>query len=166
MSALGVPAVASVSASVLDFLLLEATREYLDKGEAGHRALDRIGYTVGSQLAERYTKDRPRFGDATEVILCVCKEFWPAVFGKRIDSLKTNNKGVFVLTDVQLKWIGNVRAVGHSNADGENKKKQVSADVARIPSGMLSGFLNTCGFAAEVTADTSNAPQCMFTIRL
>ena len=123
MSALGVPAVASVSASALDFLLLEATREYLDKGEAGHRALDRIGYTVGSQLAERYTKDRPRFGDATEVILCVCKEFWPAVFGKRIDSLKTNNKGVFVLTDVQLKWIGNVRAVGHSNADGENKKK-------------------------------------------
>ena len=104
MSAPGASGRAFVSESALDFLLLEATRRYMDKGEAGRRALHRMGFQVGAQLAERHTKDRARFADSTEVVLFVCKEFWPAAFGKRVDSLKTNNKGTFVLTDNAFRW--------------------------------------------------------------
>ena len=75
MSAPGASGRAFVSESALDFLLLEATRRYLDKGEAGRRALHRMGFQVGAQLAERHTKDRARFADSTEVVLFVCKEF-------------------------------------------------------------------------------------------
>ena len=43
----------TVSESALDFLLLETVRGYRDKGEAGRRAVEAMGYRVGTQLAER-----------------------------------------------------------------------------------------------------------------
>lgn len=158
---------ASVATAALDFLLLETTREYMDKGEAGARALDGIGYRIGARLAERHTNGRPRFTDATEVVLCLCKEFWPLVHGKRIDSLKTNNKGVFVLTDLRLRWIANVCAVsGDGNDAGDDAASRVTRTHTRVCVGMLCGFLTACGFKAEVSADTKNAPQVVFTIRM
>jgi hypothetical protein len=155
-----------VSESALDFLLLEATREYLDKGEAGRRALDRMGYQVGAKLAERYTRDRPRFADSTEAVLFVCKEFWPLTFGKRVDSLKTNNKGTFVLTDASFRWTRNIRAVGASAEAGESARRAVATEHARVPAGMLTGFLTALGYPAEVVADAKNAPAVVFTVRL
>ena len=166
MSAPGASGRAFVSESALDFLLLEATRRYLDKGEAGRRALHRMGFQVGAQLAERHTKDRARFADSTEVFLFVCKEFWPAAFGKRVDSLKTNNKGTFVLTDNAFRWTRHVAAVGPSADAGESARRAVAAEHARVPAGMLTGFLATLGYPAEVEADAKNAPAVVFTVRL
>ena len=166
MSAPGASGRAFVSESALDFLLLEATRRYMDKGEAGRRALHRMGFQVGAQLAERHTKDRARFADSTEVVLFVCKEFWPAAFGKRVDSLKTNNKGTFVLTDNAFRWTRHVAAVGPSADAGESARRAVAAEPARVPAGMLTGFLATLGYPAEVEADAKNAPAVVFTVRL
>ena len=105
---------------------------------------------MGAQLAERHTKDRARFADSTEVVLFVCKEFWPAAFGKRVDSLKTNNKGTFVLTDNAFRWTRHVAAVGPSADAGESARRAVAAEHARVPAGMLTGFLATLGYPAEV----------------
>ena len=40
----------------------------------------------------RYSKDRPRMGDALEIIKFMCKEFWLAVFKKQVDNLRTNHR--------------------------------------------------------------------------
>jgi len=35
----------------------------------------------------------------------VCRDLWHAVFRKPVDNLKTNHRGVFVLTDNSLRWL-------------------------------------------------------------
>jgi hypothetical protein len=63
-----------------------------------HR-LETAGYRVGQGLVERFSRDRPRFNDTLDVIKFLCKDLWSLVFGKNIDNLKTNHRGVYVLTD-------------------------------------------------------------------
>lgn len=47
----------------------------------------------------RFSRDRPRFNDTLDVIKFVCKDLWTLVFRKQVDNLKTNHRGVYVLTD-------------------------------------------------------------------
>jgi hypothetical protein len=47
----------------------------------------------------RFSRDRPRFNDTLDVIKFLCKDLWTLVFKKQIDTLKTNHRGVYVLTD-------------------------------------------------------------------
>ncbi|TEY54240.1 hypothetical protein BOTCAL_0240g00080 [Botryotinia calthae] len=61
--------------------------------------LESLGYRVGLGLVERFSKDRPRFTDTLDVIKFLCKDLWMLVFRKQIDNLKTNHRGVYVLTD-------------------------------------------------------------------
>ena len=56
------------------------------------RKIEAIGFQVGVRLVERYTKDRPRFGDTLEIIKFICKDFWMEVYRKQIDKLQTNNR--------------------------------------------------------------------------
>jgi hypothetical protein len=35
----------------------------------------------------------------------LCKEMWHVLFKKQVDALKTNNKGIFVITDGQFRWL-------------------------------------------------------------
>lgn len=56
------------------------------------RRLEAMGFQVGQRLAERYTKDRPRFVDTLEIIKFICKDFWFEIYGKQIDKLQTNNR--------------------------------------------------------------------------
>ncbi|KAK6073629.1 transporter particle component [Seiridium cupressi] len=61
--------------------------------------LETLGYRVGLGLVERFSRDRPRFNDTLDVIKFLCKDLWTLVFKKQIDNLKTNHRGVYVLTD-------------------------------------------------------------------
>jgi hypothetical protein len=85
--------------------------------------LEMLGYRVGQGLVERYvlfllcpslpsamrcrltararsfSRDRPRFADTMDVIKFLCKDLWMLLFRKQIDNLKTNHRGVYVLTD-------------------------------------------------------------------
>ncbi|KAL3917625.1 MAG: hypothetical protein SGPRY_006331, partial [Prymnesium sp.] len=47
---------------------------------------------VGQRLAERYTKDAPRFAETIDIIKFICKDFWHEVYRKQIDKLQTNNR--------------------------------------------------------------------------
>ena len=80
--------------------------------EQAYYKLENMGYRVGMAYAERLTRDRPRFVDALDVVKFVCKEFWTAVFRKQVDNLKTNHKGVYVLTDNQFRWFLRMSAEG------------------------------------------------------
>lgn len=54
--------------------------------------LEGLGYRVGQGLVERFSKDRPRFGDTLDVIKFLCKDLWMLVFRKQVDNLKTNHR--------------------------------------------------------------------------
>lgn len=43
--------------------------------------------------------------DTLDIIKFICKDFWIAVFQKQIDNLKTNHRGVYVLTDNSFRWL-------------------------------------------------------------
>jgi hypothetical protein len=53
----------------------------------------------GLMMRCRFSTDRPRFTDTLDVIKFLCKDLWMLVFRKQIDNLKTNHRGVYVLTD-------------------------------------------------------------------
>eukprot|EP00878_Enallax_costatus_P030386 GHUV01033079.1.p1 GENE.GHUV01033079.1~~GHUV01033079.1.p1 ORF type:complete len:167 (+),score=38.98 GHUV01033079.1:238-738(+) len=78
----------------LELLTTEAVKLFSEKqyGPAAPAALQAVGFRVGRQLAERYSKDKARLGDTLEVIKFLCKDFWQAVFKKQIDNLKTNHR--------------------------------------------------------------------------
>ncbi|KAM3417307.1 hypothetical protein BST61_g5559 [Cercospora zeina] len=73
--------------------------------EAVFWRLDNLGYRVGQGLTERYSHTRPRPQTPLEAIKFICKDLWTILFRKQIDNLKTNHRGVFVLTDSRFQPI-------------------------------------------------------------
>jgi hypothetical protein len=64
----------------------------------------------------RFSRDRPRFNDTLDVIKFLCKDLWTLVFRKQIDNLKTNHRGVYVLTDNLFRPLSRMSAdVGASS---------------------------------------------------
>lgn len=47
----------------------------------------------------------PTLKDPLEILKFICKDIWPILHGKSIDSLKTNHRGTFVMVDAEFKWI-------------------------------------------------------------
>lgn len=52
-----------------------------------------------SNVAYSFSANTPRPQTPLDVIKFLCKDLWLACFRKQIDNLKTNHRGVFVLTD-------------------------------------------------------------------
>ena len=57
------------------------------------------------------------------MVLWTCKEFWQEVFGKRVDNLKTNNRGVYVLTDTAFVWMAGLRPIGATEEEGGRTRR-------------------------------------------
>lgn len=47
----------------------------------------------------------PFISDHLEIIKFVCRQFWVRLFGKQMDTLKTNHRGVYVLQDNNLSLL-------------------------------------------------------------
>lgn len=75
--------------------------------EAAFYRIEQLGYQVGQRLVERILLLTPgsRLVEQIECVKFLCKEFWMALFGKGIDNLKTNHRGVYVLHDHTFNWI-------------------------------------------------------------
>jgi len=56
----------------------------------------------------RFSANRPRPQSPLDNIKFICKDLWPLLFRKQIDNLKTNHRGVFVLTDQRFQPISRV----------------------------------------------------------
>jgi len=54
--------------------------------------LEPLGFRVGQGIAERFSRDRPRFVDTMDVIKFLCKDLWTILFRRQIDNLKTNHR--------------------------------------------------------------------------
>lgn len=122
--------------------------------------LETIGYQVGYSLTEHLSRDRARFSDTLDVLKFICKEVWTAVFGKQVDNLRTNHRGVYVLHDNNFQPLRFV-----STAEGAG----VSAKEARVflayPVGIVRGALAMLDVVSTVVAETNGVPGCTFHVK-
>jgi len=121
--------------------------------------LEMLGYRVGQGLVERFSKDRPRFTDTLDVIKFLCKDLWMLVFQKQIDNLKTNHRGVYVLTDAQFKPLKRMSTVAGGMAVVR------AQPFLWFPCGIIRGALASMGINATVQAETSDLPIATFQIK-
>ncbi|EGF83222.1 hypothetical protein BATDEDRAFT_85814 [Batrachochytrium dendrobatidis JAM81] len=157
-----------VSESAWDYFYMEvvSVEQRLYKvdsdADAAYSKLELLGFRVGHGIAERSTKDRPRFVDTLDIIKFICKEMWISVFKKQVDNLKTNHRGVFVLVDNNFKWLSRMAS---DTLTGEASKTMIAEHLA-LPCGIIRGTLAGLGVSAVVVAETTNLPQCTFQIKL
>ncbi|KAG5518036.1 hypothetical protein PMAC_003222 [Pneumocystis sp. 'macacae'] len=132
-----------------------------DEREAIYDRLVLLGFKVGQRLVERFSQDKPRFFGHLDMIKFICKDLWMLLFKKQIDNLKTNHKGVYVLTDHCFPWFSRMS----TKTGGQD-----AIDKAQIflwfPCGILRGIMANLGEQCTVSADTTGLPSCTFQIKL
>ncbi|QYT02713.1 TRAPP complex component Trs33 [Trichoderma simmonsii] len=130
--------------------------EHLD---AVHLRLESQGYRVGQGLVERFSRDRPRFNDTLDVIKFLCKDLWSLVFGKNIDNLKTNHRGVYVLTDNAF------RPFSRMSTETGSQAVLRAQPFLWFPCGIIRGALAALGISATVQAEVNELPAAIFQIK-
>lgn len=121
--------------------------------------LEMLGYRVGQGLVERFSRDRPRFTDTLDVIKFLCKDLWMLVFRKQIDNLKTNHRGVYVLTD------NSFRPFARMSTEAGGQAVVRAQPFLWFPCGIVRGALASMGINATVQAETSELPGATFQIK-
>ncbi|KAF7587456.1 Trafficking protein particle complex subunit 33 [Aspergillus hancockii] len=164
-----------LSASCLDLLLIELVplAERLAKEFAAEDKipdddeirettffrLESLGYRVGQGLAERFSRDRPRFTDNLDVIKFLCKDLWTILFKKQIDNLKTNHRGVYVLTD------NSFRPFARMSMSIRSEAVSMAQAYLWFPCGVIRGALSNLGINTTVQAETAELPGATFQIK-
>ncbi|PHH81642.1 hypothetical protein CDD82_278 [Ophiocordyceps australis] len=182
------PSATFLSSSCLDFLLIElvpfahriaqerdlaprpteANQDNEDELDAVHMRLESLGYRVGQGLVERFSRDRPRFNDALDVIKFLCKDLWSLVFGKNIDNLKTNHRGVYVLTDNLFRPFSRMSTDAGGQAIVRAQPPNTLLTLAQFlwfPCGVVRGALAALGINSTVQAEISELPGAVFQIK-
>ncbi|PWY64297.1 BET3 family protein [Aspergillus heteromorphus CBS 117.55] len=164
-----------LGASCLDFLLIELVpmAERLAKDLASDDTLlddeevrettffrlESLGYRVGQGLAERFSRDRPRFSDNLDVIKFLCKDLWTILFKKQVDNLKTNHRGVYVLTD------NSFRPFSRMSTSVRNEAVSMAQAYLWFPCGVIRGALSNLGITTTVQAESAELPGATFQIK-
>ncbi|KAF8603187.1 transport protein particle component [Ceratobasidium sp. AG-I] len=132
-----------------------------DDEEAVRIRLESIGMHVGTNLVERLARDRPRFTDTLDTVKFICKDVWTAVWDKQVENLRTNHRGVYVLTDSPFKPLARISAYGPTPEIIQKAKI-----FAYMPGGIIRGSLARLGLQGTVTPDITDLPRCTFQIKL
>ncbi|RMJ21865.1 Bet3 family [Aspergillus sp. HF37] len=127
--------------------------------EATFFRLEGLGYRVGQGLAERFSRNRPRFTEHLDVIKFLCKDLWVILFRKQIDNLKTNHRGVYVLTDSSF------RPFARMSTSVRGEAVTMAQSYLWFPCGVVRGALANLGINATVQAETSELPTATFQIK-
>ncbi|KAB2576977.1 putative bet3 family protein [Lasiodiplodia theobromae] len=124
--------------------------------------LETLGYRVGLGITERFSRDKPRFSETLDVIKFLCKDLWTLVFRKQIDNLKTNHRGIYVLTDQHFKPLTKMSL---ERGIGDNIVTAKAQPFLYFPAGLIRGALASMGILATVTAESTGLPGATFQIR-
>ncbi|KAF2768470.1 transport protein particle component [Teratosphaeria nubilosa] len=127
--------------------------------------LDGLGYRVGQGLVERFSVNKPRATTPLDAIKFICKDLWTLVFRKQIDNLKTNHRGIFVLTDNRFQPLSRMsvdRGAGPKAADEAIARAQT---YMYFPCGVLRGALAGLGIEATVEGSSAEIPAATFQIK-
>lgn len=128
---------------------------------AKRKRLEALGQAVGLRLAEFHAHQREMPDQDLDIVKFICKDFWEATFRKQIDVLRTNHRGLFVLTDNNFPWLTSVEST--SSHPGKPEEYVV------FPCGIICGALTRLGLRCRVTADlfpTSPGYRCSFNVQL
>jgi hypothetical protein len=179
-----------------------ATVDEEEAREAVFHRLEGLGYRVGLGIVERYvcharfaylppshvlmsgnsfSRDAPRPTTPLDIIKFLCKDLWTLLFRKQIDNLKTNHRGIYVLTDNTFKPLGRMSfdtkkydaalqaqlvATTGDVALGRDANSQARVQpFLYFPAGVIRGCLASLGITATVTADCAALPAVTFQIR-
>jgi len=129
-----------------------------EEREAMFYRLEILGYKVGQGLVERFSRDRARMGETLDVIKFICKDLWTIVFRKQIDNLKTNHRGVYVLTDNTFRPFSRMSTETGGNAVSR------AQPFLWFPCGVVRGALANMGVNASVQAESTELPSATFKI--
>lgn len=136
--------------------------------------MERMGYNVGFRLCERLAQNRtfnasgkdPAMAMAAaqlEAVKFLCKEIWMEMFRKQIDKLQTNHRGVFVLKDLELRWLTRLPS-------NQESARVTAIQLLAFPCGIIRGALSNLGIPAVVScdflADGQNMSACSFNIKI
>ena len=89
----------------------------------------------------------------------VCKDFWFEVFGKQVDKLQTNNRGVYMLQDSRHRPL----SCCSPSAPRQEGARQQCVLHATFTAGLIRGALHGLGVGATVGLEVEE-PRCLFTI--
>jgi len=148
-----------VSAFACQLLSFEVVRYFDERGAYGK--LEQLGFQVGAKLVERLAWDHSRFSSTLEVVKFLCKEVWGAMFGKQVDKLQTNHRGVFVLHDNNFTWTASMEVDHHSDESLDEVKKFLV-----VPCGLIRGVLTNLGLRCTVRAEFATLPACLFNVQV
>eukprot|EP00911_Craspedida_sp_UC1_P000695 UC1_evm1s531 len=107
----------------------------------------------------RRTRSVQRFKDQLDIIKFVCKDFWLVCFGKHVDNLRTNHRGVYVLYDEHFRVLLPLAKSGDRHAD---RAKVLLA----FTCGLIRGGLASVGISAVVRAELQELPSCKFNLEM
>ncbi|KAG0673249.1 Transport protein particle 33 kDa subunit [Kluyveromyces marxianus] len=116
-----------------------------EQRERVYERLFKIGKGIGSKITELLIfSNNPNLSfshmDTLGMVRFICKEVWKLLYGKQIDNLKTNHRGVFYLFDYEFEPIQNF-----SIDDDEEKLLKMVAPYVQVPLGVISGILTSLG---------------------
>jgi hypothetical protein len=112
------------------------------------KEMKRMGKEVGKRIVESHSREHIWLRDQKELLRYICKDFWTYIFGKPIDRLQTNNKGIYLLHDNNLKW---VKSLSSTQGDAQLKFATLIMGFIR---GLVKGALSALGVDGKVTANS------------
>ncbi len=138
---------------------------------ASRRRLEALGQDVGQRLVERYVQERDRLSTDLEVVKFICKDFWELTFKKQIDVLRTNHRGLYVLTDNNFRWLSKVSRAPDTELEPSNAAPGSLDDYLVFPCGLICGALTRLGVKCRVSAEMSAVPvppsyKCSFSVQV
>ncbi|KZM19459.1 uncharacterized protein EKO05_0003080 [Ascochyta rabiei] len=158
-----------------------ATVDEEESREAVFHRLESLGYRVGLGIVERFSRDTPRPTTPLDCIKFLCKDLWTLLFRKQIDNLKTNHRGIYVLTDNTFKPLTRMSFdTKKYDAAMQARVLEETGDIALgreansiqrvqpflyFPAGVVRGCLEGLGIRASVQAECSALPSATFQIR-
>ena len=137
--------------AIVELTDLSSEKDSETSGAENHAKLEALGYEVGFRFIEFVAQQRLLKTEPLEIIKFICREFWMEVFGKHIDKLQTNHRGVFVLKDNSFKW------TSHLSSRNEISARKSWETIIKFPCGLLRGALSNLGYPAAISADIDSS---------
>lgn len=113
------------------------------------------------QNNKRFARNNSKYANALEVIKFMCKDLWAAMFGKFVDKLQTNHKGIYILHDNTFSWMASID-IDYEDAAAVDQAKKFLI----VPCGLVRGALSNLGVKCVVRAEFSTLPACLFNVQI
>jgi hypothetical protein len=171
-----------VAESAFELLMMEAVQSLrrlhpkVEDADLIAFKLEELGFRAGERFAERFdfrvlyfsasfgyllmvffivsrmTRDLNRFSEELETVKYLCKELWTEAFKKQADKLQTNHKGIYVLHDLNFRYLQRISSATSMPEEG--------LLYTHFPAGLIRGMLQSFGIKASVRAEIPSLPKC------